>query len=216
MRGFLTIALFVILSVNLSCVPVNDAESFKPAVDFTAADKLDEREFWKIIDYSHNAAKGNLDLQNEIIIKKLSAYEPAEIINFEVILCKKLIEANSYKVLAANTIMDGGASDDGFLYYRLWLISLGETTFKQTLKNPEYLAALIKKGVVPDFEALLYVSTEAYKNKTGKQKEDDSFPRGVAFAQGLNYDFGGPKIVGTEWREEDLPKLYPKLWKKFN
>lgn len=216
MGRFLHIAILILVSVNLSCMPVNDTVSFKPAVDFVAADKLDEREFWKIIDYSHNAAKGDLDLQNEIIIKRLSAYKPAEIINFEIILSKKIIESNTFKILAANKIMDNWVSDDGFLYYRLWLISLGETTFKQALKNPDYLASVVGRSVLPEFEPLLYVSTQAYKNKTGKQTEDDSFPRGVAFAQGLNYDFGGPKITGENWKDKELPKLYPKLWEKFN
>lgn len=202
--------------LNLGCLRVDDKRDFKPAISFEKAEKMEEKEFWKIIDYSYNAAKGDMELQNQIIIKKLSEYAPEEIINFEIILCKKLIEANNYKILAANKIMDSWVSDDGFIYYRLWLISLGEETFKQTLKDPDYLASVVGKGIVPDFESLLYVSTQAYKNKTGKQTEDDSFPRGVAFAKGLNYDIDGPAITGENWKEDQLPKLYPKLWEKFN
>ncbi|MFD0751900.1 DUF4240 domain-containing protein [Mucilaginibacter calamicampi] len=211
--------LFVIALLTVLCIGCSakeDKRSFKPVSEFTKAEKMDEKEFWKIIDYSYNAAKGNLDLQNEIIVKKLSAYAPEEIINFEIILCKKLIEANNYKILAANKIIDAYVSDDGFLYFRLWLISLGRETFEQTIKNPDYLAGVVDNGVVPDFEHLLYVSTQAYKNKTGKQQEDDSFPRDVAFNKGLNYDLGGPAITGNDWKEDELPKLYPKLWEKFN
>jgi len=84
------------------------------------------------------------------------------------------------------------------------------------LKNPDYLADVIEKGVEPDFEGLLYVSTAAFQNKTGKQKEDETFPRNVAYKMGLNYDFGGPATTGKNWKADELPKLYPKLWNKFN
>jgi hypothetical protein len=207
---------FLLVVLNLSCITIEDKRDFKPAVEFIKADKMDEREFWKLIDYSYNAAKGDKELQNQIIIKKLSQYAPEEITNFEIVLRKKLIEANDYKILAANKIVDNYVSDDGFLYFRFWLISLGQETFEKTLSNPDYLAGVVRKGVVPDFEYLLYAPTQAYINRTGKQEEDDSFPRSVAFAQGLNYDFGGPAITGKDWKDYELPKLYPKLWEKFN
>nr|WP_294793604.1 DUF4240 domain-containing protein [uncultured Mucilaginibacter sp.] len=213
-RNITLLTLLTILTVG--CVSIEEKRNFKPAIDFTKAEKLDENEFWKIIDYSYNAAKGNLDLQNQIVTQKLSDYAPEEIINFEIILCKKLIEANDFKILAANKIIDSYVSDDGFLYFRLWLISLGRETFEQTLKSPDHLATVVGKGVLPEFEPLLYVSTQAYKNKTGKQQEDNTFPRDVAFGKGLNYDVGGAPMTGKNWKEGELPTLYPKLWEKFN
>lgn len=118
--------------------------------------------------------------------------------------------------MGANKIIDGSGSDDTYLYFRCWLIGLGKTTFVNTLKQPDYLADMVEKGVEPDFEGLLYVSTEAYKKRTGKTVEDDTFPRNVAFEKGLSYDLGEPKTTGTDWKEEELPQLYPKLWAKFN
>ena len=214
-RSAIFLTAFLALT-GAGCLNVEGKRNFKPAIEFVKTDKIDEQEFWKIMDYSCNAAKGDMELQNQVIIKKLSAYAPEEIINFEIILCKKLIKANDYRILAANKIIDSWVSDDGFLYFRLWLISLGRQTFEQTLKDPDYLANVTGKGIVPDFEYLLYASTQAYINKTGKKEEDDTFPRGVAFAQGLNYDFGGAPMTGKNWKEDELPKLYPKLWEKFN
>lgn len=215
MRWRITLLTLLTL-LTVGCMGIEERRDYKQAIEFIKAEKLDEMEFWKIIDFSYNAAKGDLELQDQIIIKKLSAYTPEEIIDFEIILCKKLIEANDFKILAANKIIDSWVSDDGFLYFRLWLISLGRETFEQTLKNPDYLASVVGKGVLPEFEHLLYASTQAYKNRTGKQKEDNAFPRDVAFAQGLNYDDGGPPTTGKDWKEDELPKLYPKLWEKFN
>ncbi|WP_162276840.1 DUF4240 domain-containing protein [Mucilaginibacter pedocola] len=177
---------------------------------------MDEQEFWKIIDHSYSVAGDNKQKQDDIITQKLSAYTPEQIIEFEVIFRKKVIEADDYKVMAAAKIIDGVVTDDPYLYFRFWLIGLGEKTFKEALKNPDYLADVVDSGVEPDFESLLYVSTKAYMKKTGRQKEDESFPRDVAYEKGLDYDFGAPPTKGKDWKTEDLSKLYPKLWEKFN
>jgi hypothetical protein len=50
--------------------------------------------------------------------------------------------------------------------------------------------------------------------KTGKKK-DDSFPRNVCIANGLDYDFNAPPTKGTDFREEGLPARCPRLWKRF-
>jgi hypothetical protein len=188
----------------------------KAASKFKMNDKIDEQEFWKIIDYAFRNSFGNMKKEAQIITKKLSAYKPNEITNFEIILCEKLIKANDFKIIAIDKIIDGSVSDDTYLYFRCWLIGLGQETYEQTLKNPDYLADVIEKGVIPDFEDLLYVSTDAFTNKTGKEKEDETFPRNVADENRLNYDFGGPPTTGKDWKESELPKLYPKLWNKFN
>ena len=184
--------------------------------EYKKAAKMDEKEFWKIIDYAQNVSDGDMDKQVKTITDKLSAYTPEQIVTFEMLLEKKLIEANDFKIMAVDKIIDGSVTDDSFIYFRCWLIGLGQKTFDMTLKNPDYLAGVVDKGVLPDFESLLYVSTQAYKNKTGKTKEDETFPRDIAYKQGLNYDLGGPSPTGKEWQEKELPTLYPKLWNKFN
>lgn len=212
----LQILLTILLIVNVGCSQPPSNKNIQVDSEFKMNDKMDDIEFWKIMDYSFAVASGDKRKQEEIIIKKLSAYSPEQIVEFEILLCEKLIEANDFKVMAAEKIIDGSVTDDTYLYFRCWLISRGKTDFINTLRQPEYLASVVEKGIETDFEGLLYVSTEAYKNKTGKKVEDDTFPRNVASDKGLNYDFGGPKTTGTDWKEEELPKLYPKLWAKFN
>lgn len=207
----------IVILFNVGCTQPKAKQVHNVVVQvFEHNNKMDDAEFWKIIDYSFGVADGDLTKQRDVITEKLSEYTPQQIIDFEVIFCKKLIELNDYNFFAIENIIDGGGADDDFIYFRCWLISRGKETFEQTIKNPDNLAKFIEKGVDASFESLLYVSTNAYKNETGKKVEDDNFPRGVAFNKGLNYDFGGPKITGTNWKEGDLPKLYPNLWKMFN
>ncbi|AMR31372.1 hypothetical protein A0256_08005 [Mucilaginibacter sp. PAMC 26640] len=187
-----------------------------PSAAFKKSIKMDDAEFWKIIDFAFKVAGEDQEKEQKIITEKLSMYTAEQIIAYELIFSKKLIEANDFKMIAAARIIDGSVTDDGFLYFRCWLVSRGKNTFEGAMKNPDYLAQVTDRGVVADFESMLYVSTEAYKTKTGKKEEDDSFPRNVAYKTGLNYEMGGQPTAGEDWKEEDLPKLYPKLWKKFN
>lgn len=177
---------------------------------------MDEKEFWKIIDYAFYSSEGDRRRQAQIISGKLSEYTPEEIIDFELIFRRKVIIANDYKIMAAEKIIEGSVTDDPYLYFRCWLIGQGQMTFEQTLKNPDYLANIVEKGTETDFEDLLYVSTGAYKSRTGKKEEDENFPRDAAYKAGLDYDFEAPATTGKDWKEKELPTLYPKLWNKFN
>jgi hypothetical protein len=177
---------------------------------------MDKQEFWKLIDHSFNYSRGDQSQQESFLTETLMRdYSLEQIIEFEIILRQLLLEADDYKVMAAQKIIQGSVTDDSYLYFRGWLIGQGEKTFTETINNPDYLASSIDKNVDTEFELLLYVATTAYQNKTGKD-EDETFPREVAISKGLDYDFEVPPTKGTDWKSEDLPKLYPKLWEMFN
>ncbi|WP_165822173.1 DUF4240 domain-containing protein [Hymenobacter edaphi] len=170
--------------------------------------------FWQLIDQAAAAAPADNDARAQLLVNALASRPLEEITAFELTLRQHLIEADDYGIMAAQKIIDGYVSDDPYLYFRCWLIGQGEVVFRAALQHPDSLAALVPGAYECDFEPLLYVATEAYKQQTG-QAEDDTFPRGVAVSQGLDYDFMAPPTTGTDWIEEDLPKLLPKLWKKF-
>jgi hypothetical protein len=213
---FSIVLLSLMMAVIVACSRPGERSNQTKAAEYQKGNNMDEKEFWKIIDYAFYNSGGDTKTEAEIITQKLSQYTPEQIVDFEVILCKKIIAANDYKIVAIDKIIDGSVSDDTYLYFRCWLIGLGQKTFEETIKDPDSIADNIERGVVPDFEDLLFVSTTAYQNKTGKKKEDDTYPRSVAYDKGLNYDFGGPKTTGKDWKESELPGLYPKLWDKFN
>ena len=183
--------------------------------EFKKGDIMDKQEFWKIIDYSFTNSKGNQETQEKLILDKLLSYTLEDITNFEIIFRQLIIEADDYKIIAAEKIIEGWVTDDPYLYFRCWLVGQGQKTFEETLKNPDYLANIVSKSTDTNFEGLMYVATMAYSQKTGKE-EDETFPRDVAIGKGLDYDFGAPPTKGTEWKEEELPKRYPRLWAKFH
>lgn len=213
------IILFLMLTI-ISCQLKNknesEGKSKKIASEFIKGNKMDETEFWKIIDYSIANSKNDKLEQEKTIVEKLSAYNPEQIIEFEIILRQLIIQADDFKTMAAQKIIEDYVSDDSYIYFRCWLIGKGEEIYKGTIRNPDFLSDRIAQDDDFYFEGLLYVATSAYKIRTGIKEEDESFPRDVAILKGLDYDFVAPPTKGVDWKEEDLPRTYPKLWRLFN
>ncbi len=181
----------------------------------SGAYSMDESKFWSMIEQASAKSRYNSDDTARILENKLSKMSKSDIFDFERIMRQKVIEADHFNVMVAQKIIDGYVSDDSYLYFRCWLISLGRKAFYGVIADTDYLAPLVDKNTVPDFEGLLYVATSAYSNITGKE-EDESFPRDTMIDEGLNYDDLSHQTKGEDWTEEDLPKRAPKLWGIFN
>ncbi|ACU61800.1 DUF4240 domain-containing protein [Chitinophaga pinensis] len=177
---------------------------------------MDKFNFWDLIEESYKQSHGDKEQQITILTDLLQQFDTQVIIEFEKIFRELVIQADTYKVMAALKIVDGFVTDDSYLYFRCRLISRGRAFFNDVLENPDYLAnydVSITSDI--DHEELMYVATRAYRKKTGIEKEDDTFPRSIAYAAGLDYDFGAPPTKGTDWTEEELPVLLPRLWQQY-
>jgi len=63
-------------------------------------------------------------------------------------------------------LLNGGASDDGFYYFRCWLVGMGKTVYEAALANPDNLARIVTPD--RDCEAEIYsVAAHAYEQATG-------------------------------------------------
>jgi len=182
---------------------------------------MDTAFFWKIMDYAFAKAQFDNKLKEQAILDQLTKLTPDQIQQFEIIFQEMNRKASTWNNFAAHTIIEGGSSDDTYYYFRCWLISLGQKNFDETLKDPDYLASLdipINKkygyGEVI-FEELIPMADKAYSMVTGKQTEDETFPRAFTQKKGLFYD-SNTDMKGKEWTDADLPKIAPKLYKKFN
>lgn len=174
---------------------------------------MNKTEFWQLIEATKKEAQGDQQIQEAALLSHLAKLEPEQIIEFECLLQEYLLEADHFNIMAVQKILDGYVSDDSYLYFRCWLVAQGEQVFTDALRNADTLAAVID-APYQDFEELLYVATKAFEQRTGKQEEDATFPREIASARGLDYD-SGSATKGEDWTENQLPKLLPKLWKKF-
>lgn len=166
--------------------------------------------FWEIIEKSQLVPQED---QYHELEKLLSKYTLNDIVDFEIILRELIIELDDYKVMGVLKIIEGYVSDDPYLYFRCWVIGRGKKVFDLALQHPDDLAGLVDPSTIPGFEELLYVADDAYESKNG---DGEDLPRDIAAGKGLSYDFGAPDTKGTDWEEDDLPRLYPKLWAIFN
>lgn len=167
-----------------------------------------EVEFWSLIARSKSKAEDPFE-QIEILTEILSGRSEDDIIAFQKIFEELYVSSYRSDLWGAAYIINGGCSDDGFDYFRGWLISQGKDTYYNTLENPEYLVKVIKTEEAGDVECedMLSAAGNAYQAKTGKDYE--TF---LNMIPSRPY----PAIV-IDWQEDDdsLKKKFPKLWKKF-
>ena len=99
-------------------------------------------------------------------------------------------------VIALALLFTGGCSDDGFDYFRDWLVSEGRDIFNGALADPESLADL-PPVEDSELETMRYVADEVYEEKTGGTMETRM------------RDSGEP--AGEEWDEDTVTDRYPRL-----
>ena len=183
---------------------------------------MDTVHFWKIMDYGFEKGKFDNKIKEQAILEQLVKLTPEQIQEFEIIFQQMNKMASTWGNFAAQTVIEGGSSDDRFYYFRCWLMSLGQKNFDETIKNPDYLASLDipfneKYGeYYCQFEELIPIADRAYEIVTKKDPSTDTtFPRPHADKLGLFYD-SGTDMTGTEWDSNDeLPKIVPLLSKKY-
>ncbi|MEI6643306.1 MAG: DUF4240 domain-containing protein [Novosphingobium sp.] len=173
------------------------------------ADRLKERDFWALID--HSATLGaDPDAQLADLRAGLDRLPANRIADFERIFDATMRRSYSWDLWGAAFVASGGVSDDGFEYFRCWLISRGRKTFEAVLADPDKLADIIPPGLSGDvsFEEFAYAAREAWAAKTGQ--DWNNMPVIAAMA----YD---TKPSGVQFSEEpaDLARRYPKLWARF-
>jgi hypothetical protein len=162
---------------------------------------MNEQKFWQLIEAVKNEAGTAVDSRPAVLQKHLSALEPKEIQGFQQRYEALLLESNSWSLWGASYLMNGGSSDDGFKYFRDWLISEGEKTFKEAVAKPDSLVAVARRDYF-ELELFGYAALKAYAAKGAGELERDFK---VEYAV----------TAGTEWEESDLPGLFPALAAKY-
>src|SRR6185369_16521467 len=79
-----------------------------------------------------------------------------------------LAAAYRWDLWAAAYIVNGGCSDDGFEYFRAWLISQGQRFYEKCLADPEAVGARAERDDQNEDEEFLHCAAEAYREKTGR------------------------------------------------
>jgi len=187
-----------------------DSLGFKPSNQM-----IDEDKFWAIIEKSLKETNNQED-QEIYLISALEKESPQEMLGFRLRTDKLMYDSYTSNLWCANYIISNGVADDGFDYFRCWLISRGKDAFYKVQENPEYLINLVEnEPKTYDFEGFWHVAMNAFKNMTNQElnpyldyenfkTNDENYP-----ILEFNWNVDEPKTM-----EKICPLLFQKFWKK--
>ncbi|MEV6393407.1 DUF4240 domain-containing protein [Streptomyces sp. NPDC051907] len=144
---------------------------------------MDIEQFGRLIDRARGRAGDAADVDGvaEQATAILSAYEPRQIIAAQQILWDLMSASYRAPLWAAAYLVNGGCSDDGFDYFRGWLIAQGRTVFEQVMADADRLAdlpavhAAAAGGDALEGEQILSIAWDAYETATGMELPSDAF-----------------------------------------
>lgn len=179
------------------------------------AEMMDEEQFWAIVQTAVDEAGDDEDEYLEVVKRELSKLSLKEMIGFRLRTDKLLYDSYTSEMWCAGYLMNGGCSDDGFEYFRLWVISRGRKVYEAAMANPDNLIDYIGDDDEMDFfefELFWYVALEAFEEAVDADLydyvDDDNFK--TCEGNYPNFEFN--------WEEDDpesMQKLCPRLFEKF-
>ncbi|WP_434442751.1 DUF4240 domain-containing protein [Lentzea sp. E54] len=111
----------------------------------------------------------------------LAARPPGEIVAAQQVLWDLLAASYRNPLWAAAYLINGGCSDDGFDYFRGWLLTQGEEVYDAALADPDSLAGLpavvaaAESGMDIEGEDALSIAWNAHIKATGMRLPEDAF-----------------------------------------
>ena len=179
------------------------------------AEMMDEEQFWAIVQTAVDEAGDDEDEYLEVVKRELSKLSLKEMVGFRLRTDKLLYDSYTSEMWCAGYLMNGGCSDDGFEYFRLWVISRGRKAYEAAMANPDNLIDYIGDDDEMDFfefELFWYVALEAFEEAVDAELydyiDDDNFK--TREGNYPNFEFN--------WEEdepESMQKLCPRLFEKF-
>lgn len=189
----------------------NNNKSFNQEIEKTG-EMLDETIYWNIIDLSLKKTKSQEE-QEQFLIKEIEKLKINQIIGFRLRTDKLLYDTYNSEMWCAGYIMNGGCSDDGFEYFRNWIISRGKDVYYEAKKNPDSLISQFNENdEFYDFESFWYVALTAFENKTGKDLYDfisDDFQYSESKYPNFEFNWEEDK---PESMKVICPRLFEKMW----
>jgi hypothetical protein len=195
--------------------PANEKKSVSDTLNLgKTAEMLDEDLYWKIVENSLQNSKNQTE-QEAFLISEISKLTPKQMVGFRLRTDKLLYDTYSSEMWCASYIMNGGSSDDGFEYFRNWVISRGKDAYYKAKENPDTLISQKEYAEDDDFyefELFWYVALEAFEKTTGKDlydyiDEDEFQTKEGNYPQ---FEFNWQEENPESWR-----KICPNLFAEF-
>jgi hypothetical protein len=144
---------------------------------------VDKNTFWTLIATARASSGDQADCHAvaEAASSLLASRPPADIVAAQQVLWDLLAESYRNPLWAAAYLINGGCSDDGFDYFRGWLLLQGQEVFDSAVADPDSLAALpdvvsaAESGAEFGCEEALSIPWNAHLAATGMKLPEDAF-----------------------------------------
>jgi uncharacterized protein DUF4240 len=187
--------------------PAASAQSSAPGAKI---EPMPDERFWGLIALTTIQGR-DPGRQIALLRSVLSALPLHDIEAFEAAFGRAMARSYTWDLWGAGFVVNGGLSDDGFEYFRCWLISRGKAAFEQVLADPDSLGDFVEPGTkaARELEEFAYVAGEVWSARSGRPEtelaevtDDAPYPM---------------QPTGKPFTEDaaHLSARYPKLWKRF-
>jgi Protein of unknown function (DUF4240) len=138
---------------------------------------MDRAEFWAMVEAARPPGGGDCAQHAARLMAALAELPAAEILTYQHIQDQLMAESCRWDLWGAAYLLNFGCSDDGFDYFRGWLLTQGRAIWEDALQDPDGLAELPQvRELAPRrrWESwfwchdILGVAHEAYQRRTGQ------------------------------------------------
>ena len=143
---------------------------------------MNRQEFWDVIEQARaEAGSSDAEAIAARAAQLLAVLPPEQIAAAAQQLWDLMADSYQGDLWAAASLINGGASDDGFEYFRGWLITQGREVFERAVADPDSLAGVPAVQAVAaepgdlECEEALGIVRDAYLKATGRELPRDAF-----------------------------------------
>lgn len=165
---------------------------------------MTHEQFWQIIADTCGSDPHSAEEWDTRLTDALATLPANEIVEWNHIFDDLAKQAYRTNLWAAAYLINGGASDDGFYYFRCWLIGMAKTIYENAIADPDSLADVASpdwfaEGI--DAEAEIYAAAHlAWMRVTGNDY-DAEYPARSESAE----------LIGEDWDFENDTEMQRRL-----
>ena len=160
---------------------------------------MNKQQFWDVIRRAGLAAISDSEDWADRLKTTLVQLEPGEIVEWNHIFDQLAKDAYTTDLIAACCLINTGAGDDGFYYFRCWLIGMGQDVYEAALANPDSLAESVEPHQCAEAE-IYGAAHNAWMAVTGKQ-DTEPYPARDEHAE----------LIGENWNLDDKSEVRRRL-----
>lgn len=168
------------------------------AAQTARADSAAQGFFWGVLAGAGNGA-ASCEQFSMNLTKVLATMQDDQLKRFATGWADWWDDSYRWDLWGAAYIINGGASDDGFDYFRGWLLTQGFQQWERARRHPDTAFEELEPGTIAECEDVVVVLPNAYEARFHEEAPD----------------LGAKEPTGTRWSESDLPRRFPTLTRRF-